>query len=243
VASYIYHALLKHDRAFVMRDAFTGPAFSADAIRAFLDTHAIPYTELPRAELLQQVAGLIAAQHVVGWFQGRMEFGPRALGNRSILADARNPENRDRVNLKIKFREGFRPFAPAVLAERCSEYFDLNEPSPYMLLVAPVRPDKRVIPAVTHVDGSARIQTVDRETNPLFYDLIAEVDRLTGVPVIINTSFNVRGEPIVCTPADAYRCFVLTGMDELVLGNYLLDKRQPLPRIEGIDWEQRFAPD
>jgi carbamoyltransferase len=243
VASYIYHTLLKHDRHFVMRHAFTGPGYSEDEIRDFLSANQIPFVELPREDLLRRVAQLIADQQVIGWFQGRMEFGPRALGSRSILADARNPENKDRVNLKIKFRESFRPFAPAVLADRCADYFELEEPSPYMLLVAQVRADKRVIPSVTHVDGSARVQTVDREVDPLFYDLIAEFDRLTGVPVIINTSFNVRGEPIVCTPTDAYRCFVLTGMDFLVLGNCLIDKRVPLPRIESVDWEQTFAPD
>ena len=243
VASYIYHSLLKHERTFVMRHAFTGPQYSDQDIREFLTGNGIPFVELGRDELLRRVAQLIAEQNVIGWFQGRMEFGPRALGNRSILSDARNPENRDRVNLKIKFREGFRPFAPSVLAERCNEYFELDEPSPFMLLVAQVRPDKRVIPSVTHVDGSARIQTVDRESNPLFYDLIAAFDRLTGVPVIINTSFNVRGEPIVCTPADAYRCFVQTGMDYLVLGNCLLDKQRPLPRIDSINWDQTFAPD
>ena len=243
VASYIYHTLLKNERRFVMRHAFTGPEYREDDIRDFLAANDIPFVELPREELLRRVAQLIADQNVIGWFQGRMEFGPRALGNRSILADARNPENRDRVNLKIKFREGFRPFAPSVLAERCQEYFELSEPSPFMLLVAQVRPDKRVIPSVTHVDGSARVQTVDRETNALFYDLIAEFDRLTGVPVIINTSFNVRGEPIVCTPQDAYRCFVQTGMDYLVLGNCLLDKQQTLPRIDSINWDQTFAPD
>jgi carbamoyltransferase len=243
VASYIYHSLLKHPRTFVMKHALTGPEYSDGDIREFLTAHAIPFVELLREELLRRVAQLIVDQHVVGWFQGRMEFGPRALGSRSILADARNPENRDRVNLKIKFRESFRPFAPAVLAERCAEYFELEEPSPFMLLVAPVRPEKRVIPSVTHVDGSARIQTVERATNPLFYDLIAEFDRLAGVPVIINTSFNVRGEPIVCTPADAYRCFVQTGMDDLVMGNCLLDKSRELPRIASVDWDRTFAPD
>jgi carbamoyltransferase len=243
IASYIHHTLLKKERSFVMRHAFTGPQYSQEEIREFLNANAIPFVELAEPELLKRVAQLIADQNVIGWFQGRMEFGPRALGNRSILADARNPENKDRVNLKIKFREGFRPFAPSVLAERSSEWFELNEPSPFMLLVAQVRPDKRVIPAVTHVDGSARVQTVDRETNRLFYDLIAEFEHLTGVPIIINTSFNVRGEPIVCSPADAYRCFVQTGMDYLVLGNCLLDKQQPLPRIESVNWNQTFAPD
>jgi carbamoyltransferase len=243
VASYIHHTLLQNERHFVMRHAFVGPGYAPEDIRTFLASNGIPFRELSREALLRQTAQWIADQHVVGWFQGRMEFGPRALGSRSILADARNPENKDRVNLKIKFREGFRPFAPAVLADRCAEYFELDEPSPFMLLVAQVRPDKRVLPSVTHVDGSARVQTVERDTNPLFYDLIAEFDRLTGVPVIINTSFNVRGEPIVCTPADAYRCFVQTGMDYLVMGNCVLDKQTPLPRIDSINWDQTFAPD
>ena len=212
-------------RTFVMHHALTGPEYSQSEVLDFLRGNGIPFVELPRQDLIRRVAQLIADQQVIGWFQGRMEFGPRALGGRSILADARNPENRDRVNLKIKFRESFRPFAPAVLAERCSEYFELEEPSPYMLLVAQVRPDKRVIPSVTHVDGSARVQTVDRETAPLFHELIAEFDRLTGVPAIINTSFNVRGEPIVCTPADAYRCFVETGMDYLVMDRFVLRKK------------------
>jgi len=243
VASYIHHSLLGHERGFVMRHAFTGPEYGPEDVREFLTGNDIPFVELPREDLLRRVARLIDEQQVVGWFQGRMEFGPRALGSRSILADARNPENRDRVNLKIKFRESFRPFAPAVLENRAAEYFELDEPSPFMLLVAQVRPERRVIPAVTHVDGSARVQTVDRETNALFYDLIAEFDRLTGVPVVINTSFNVRGEPIVCTPADAYRCFVETGMDYLVLGSCLLDKTRPLPRIPSVEWGRPFAPD
>jgi len=243
VASYIYHTLLKHDRNFVLRHDYLGPGYPDEEVREFLVGNEIPHTVLSRDELLGRTAQLIADQQVVGWFQGRMEFGPRALGNRSILADARNPENRDRVNLKIKFRESFRPFAPAVLADRVGDYFELSEPSPFMLLVAQVRPDRRTIPSVTHVDGSARVQTVEKESNPLFYDLIAEFDRLTGTPVIINTSFNVRGEPIVCSPADAYRCFVTTGMDYLVLGNCLLDKQQPMPKIASIDWDQTFAPD
>ncbi len=243
VASYIHHTLLGNERSFVMRHAFTGPGYDDDAIQSFLDGNEIPYEALPRGEVVRRVAQLIADQQVIGWFQGRMEFGPRALGNRSILADPRNPENRDRVNLKIKFRESFRPFAPAVLRERCGEFFELEEESPFMLLVAQVRPDRRVIPSVTHVDGSARVQTVDRESNPLFHDLITEFGRLTGVPVLINTSFNVRGEPIVCSPADAYRCLVQTGMDVLVMGSFLLDKTKALPRIPSIDWDRAFEPD
>ena len=146
-----------------------------------------------------------------------MEFGPRSLGARSILADARNPENYSRVNLKIKFRESFRPFAPTVILERLKDYFEFDQPSPYMLFVAQVRPDRRTIPAVTHVDGSARLQTITRDDHPLYYDLISEFEKLTGCPVVINTSFNVRGEPIVCTPLDAIKCFLRTDMDYLIL--------------------------
>jgi carbamoyltransferase len=189
------------------------------------------------------VAELIDGQTVIGWFQGRMEFGPRALGGRSIIADARNPKNKDVVNLKIKFRESFRPFAPTVLEERISEYFEIDRPSPYMLLVAPVREGKRVIPSVTHVDHSARIQSINRSQNSLYYDLIKEFDRRTGVPVIINTSFNVRGEPIVCTPEDAYRCFMRTHMDFLVLGPYLLDKKNQPAFSEDKDWREEFQLD
>jgi carbamoyltransferase len=155
-----------------------------------------------------------------------MEFGPRSLGARSILADARNPENYSRVNLKIKFRESFRPFAPTVLLERMTDYFEFDRPSPHMLFVAQVKPDRRTIPAVTHVDGSARLQTVVRDDHPMFYDLISEFEKLTGCPVVINTSFNVRGEPIVCTPLDAVKCFFRTDMDYLILGSFILDKRR-----------------
>jgi carbamoyltransferase len=172
-----------------------------------------------------------------------MEFGPRALGGRSILADARNPANKDVVNLKIKFRESFRPFAPTVLEDKVSEWFELEQPSPYMLLVAQVREDRRTIPSVTHVDGSARIQTVNREQNPLFYDLIRRFETRTGCPVIINTSFNVRGEPIVCTPHDAYLCFMRTDMDHLVLDRFVLDKREMQPLAEDVDWRNLFELD
>jgi carbamoyltransferase len=172
-----------------------------------------------------------------------MEFGPRALGSRSILADARNPENKDVVNLKIKFRESFRPFAPSVLEEKIGEYFEIDRPSPYMLLVAPVREGKRVIPSVTHVDHSARIQSISRGQNALYYDLIREFESRTGVPVIINTSFNVRGEPIVCSPEDAYRCFMRTHMDYLAMGPYLLDKKSQPPLKEDKDWREEFQLD
>ena len=203
VAAYLQHHVFGQPREFVMRSAFLGPGYESDEIRAFLEVKGAVFEELDREALLASTAAAIADQEVVGWFQGRMEFGPRALGARSILADPRNPENQDRVNLKIKFRESFRPFAPAVLAERAGEYFELDRESPFMMLVAQTRDGRAKLPATTHVDGSARVQTVDRETNPLFHDLLRAFGAATGTPVLINTSFNVRGEPIVCTPADA----------------------------------------
>ena len=225
VAALIWNSVLGNPRTFVWPHAYWGPEYSdADVLRV-LEKAGVPYKRYGRRELLETTARLIAEQNVVGWFQGRMEFGPRALGNRSILADARNPANKDVVNLKIKFRESFRPFAPAVLAERASEYFDIDRPSPYMLLTAQVHPERRVIPAVTHLDGSARLQTVTKEENPLFYDLIQEFDRQTGVPVIINTSYNVRGEPIILSPEDAFRCFMRTKMDALVMHDCVILKR------------------
>ena len=243
VAAYIWNTMLRNPRTFVWKHAYWGPEYGKEEIRSYLHKHGIPYKECSREELLQRTAKLIADQNVVGWFQGRMEFGPRALGSRSILADARNPANRDVVNLKIKFRESFRPFAPSVLAEKCPEYFELDRDSPYMLLVAQVRPDRRVIPSVTHVDGSARIQTVRREDCPLYYDLIAEFERQTGCPVIINTSFNVRGEPIICTPHDAYLCFMRTKMDHLVMDHFILDKKDQKELTDDIDWQREFPLD
>ncbi|HUI30244.1 MAG TPA: carbamoyltransferase [Candidatus Acidoferrales bacterium] len=224
VAYYVNNTILGNPRTYVMNDVFLGPEFSDEQIENLLKSKNISYRKCDRHELLQETGRLIADQKVVGWFQGRMEFGPRALGNRSIIADARNPKNQSIVNLKIKFRESFRPFAPTILEDRMEEYFEFDRPGPFMLFVANVRPDKRVIPAVTHVDGSARLQTISREQNQLYYDLIAEFDRQTGCPVIINTSFNVRGEPIVCTPEDAWRCFMRTEMDCLVMGNFILEK-------------------
>jgi carbamoyltransferase len=243
VAAYINSSVLGNARTFVWSHAYWGPAYSTDEIRSYLEKHDIPFREHSREDLLATTARLIGEQNVVGWFQGRMEFGPRSLGNRSILADARNPANKDVVNLKIKFRESFRPFAPTVLAERCSEWFEIECDSPYMLLVAQVRPERRTIPSVTHVDGSARIQTIRREDNPLYYDLIQEFDRQTGCPVIINTSFNVRGEPIVCTPHDAYLCFMRTKMDYLVLDHFVLDKKDQPGLTDDIDWEREFPLD
>ncbi len=234
VAYYIYHDLLQRERGSPWTHAYLGPTFTEDDIGDVLRKYGVTrYRRMEAPELIEETVRLIDEQNVVGWFQGRMEFGPRALGNRSILADARNPENQDRVNLKIKFRESFRPFAPSVLEESVVDWFELDRPSPYMLLVADVRPDRRTIPSVTHVDGSARIQTVNRETNPLYYDLIKAFEKRTGCPVIINTSFNVRGEPIVCTPEDAFLCFMRTHMDFLVAGPFLLDKRE-MPAIPNL---------
>ena len=226
-----------------MDHAFWGPAWSDDAIRRTLDARGAPYRSVSREQMIEETArSLDEDQAVIGWFQGRMEWGPRSLGSRSILADARNRENWQRVNLKIKFRESFRPFAPAVLAERASEWFDIDRESPYMLLVCPVR-EGRSIPAVTHVDGSARLQTVTREAHAEFYDLLAAFDQRTGCPVLINTSFNVRGEPIVCSPDDAYLCFMRTHMDILVLGNQILRKEEQPELHEDFDWRERFELD
>jgi carbamoyltransferase len=225
-AFIVYNSLLGHPRKFVMRHANWGPEYSNDEIREFLDNQGASYEELPQEEMLRRTARLIAEDKVVGWFQGRMEFGPRALGARSILANPRNPDMKNIINGKIKFREWFRPFAPSVLRERVSDYFDLDGDSPFMLLVPDVLQDKRsLLPAVTHEDGTGRVQTVTREDNPLYYELIEEFERITGIPVVVNTSFNVRGEPIVCSPADAYQCFMRTGIDVLVMGNYVLTEK------------------
>ena len=228
-----------------MRGAQLGPAFSDEEIQTELDRANAVYERLSAAEIAARTAALLAGENVVGWFQGRMEFGPRALGARSILADPRNPKMQALINLKIKFREGFRPFAPSVLEDCAGEYFDLDGESPYMLIVAPVKESRRLplpsnsekwgidllnvprsdIPAVTHLDYSARIQTVSRERTPQYHQLITEFFRLTGCPLLVNTSFNVRGEPIVCTPADAYRCFMRTHLDYLVIGSFVLSKK------------------
>ena len=225
-AFYIYNMLLKNERAFTWSHNFLGPEYSDGAIEQVIQQLGLTSERYTADLLLKKTAHLIADQYVVGWFQGRMEFGPRSLGARSILADPRNPENYSRVNLKIKFRESFRPFAPTVIFERLQDYFEFDRPSPYMLYVAQVRQDRRTIPAVTHVDGSARLQTITRDDHPLFYDLIGEFEKLTGCPVVINTSFNVRGEPIVCSPLDAIKCFLQTDMDYLVLGSFILEKRK-----------------
>jgi carbamoyltransferase len=242
-ALFVDNCVLDNPRKTRMEHAYWGPSFSDEAIRSYLDARGARYRSLPRNEMIAETARrLNDDQAVVGWFQGRLEWGPRSLGSRSIIADARNEENWKRVNLKIKFRESFRPFAPAVLAEKASEWFDIDRESPYMLLVCQVREGKH-IPAVTHVDGSARLQTVTRESHPEFYDLLAAFDEQTDCPVLINTSFNVRGEPIVCTPDDAYLCFMRTQMDVLVLGNQILLKEDQPELVEDFDWRERYELD
>ncbi len=242
-ALFIHNCVLKKPRSTKMDHAYWGPSFSDAAIKSYLDERGAPYRTLERDEMIQESARrLDVDQAVIGWFQGRLEWGPRSLGCRSILADARNEENWKRVNLKIKFRESFRPFAPAVLAEKASEWFEIDRESPYMLLVCQVNPDRK-IPAVTHVDGSARLQTVTRDAQPEFYDLLAAFDQMTGCPVLINTSFNVRGEPIVCSPQDAYLCFMRTEMDVLVLGNQILLKEEQPELHEDGDWRDRYQLD
>jgi carbamoyltransferase len=247
-----------------MKGAYLGPHFNDSDIKAFLDKVGAVYHKLERTTLLATTAGLLAEEKVVGWFNGRMEFGPRSLGARSILGDPRSPRMQAQMNLKIKFREGFRPFAPSVLRERVAEYFELDADSPYMLLVAPVKKERLIpasdeqqqlwgieqinvvrsdIPAVTHIDNSARVQTVSRDVNPDYYDLILEFEKLTGCPVVVNTSFNVRGEPIVCTPKDAHTCFMRTHIDALVLGPYLLHKEEQDDWHETEDWRWQFQLD
>jgi carbamoyltransferase len=225
-ATYLYHSVLREERRDVMQTAYLGPEFSDEEIQAFLRGHEVPFQALERDQIAPVVGRLLAEGNVIGWFQGRMEFGPRALGARSILANPTEEAMRDKVNAKIKHREQFRPFAPSVLREAASTYFTFDgrdRESPFMLLVAEVRPDKRhLVPAITHADGTARVQTVSREQQPLYYDLIEAFGKLTGVPVLLNTSFNVRGEPIVCTPAEAFNSFSHTDMDYLVLGNALV---------------------
>ena len=247
-----------------MQGAYLGPDYSPEEIESYLrSVHAV-YRRLDRASRFREVAELIADEKVIGWFNGRMEFGPRALGNRSIIGDPRSPRMQAQMNLKIKFREGFRPFAPSVLRERVDEYFELDYDSPYMLLVAPVKTERQIpmtreqeslwgidqlnvvrsdLPAITHIDYSARVQTVTRETNPDYYDLIEAFEARTGCAVIVNTSFNVRGEPIVCTPHDAYVCFMRTDLDYLVLGPFILDKASQPEWQETSDWRTLFQLD
>jgi carbamoyltransferase len=247
-----------------MKGGYLGPAFSNEHIERFLAAQNAPYVRLPDADLLDRVSDELAAGKVIGWFQGRMEFGPRALGGRSIIGDARSTRMQSVMNLKIKYRESFRPFAPSVLRERVADYFEMDTDSPYMLLVAPVLERRRTpvtdeqqqlwgidllnvprsdIPAVTHIDHSARIQTVHESTNPRYYGLIKAFEAKTGCGVIVNTSFNVRGEPIVGSPADAYRCFMRTEMDVLVLENCVLVKSEQKPLEEDSDWRKEFELD
>ena len=267
-ALFAWHQILDKERKAddvndSQRGSYLGPAYRNDEIRAYLETQKIPFTELTDDELPEKIADLINAQKVIGWFYGRMEFGPRALGARSIIGDARSPKMQELMNLKIKFRESFRPFAPSVLREKLSDWFELDEESPYMLLVAPVSKNRRreitdnqslfglqkllttrsEIPAVTHVDYSARIQTVTDQHQPMFYRMIKKFDERYGCPVIINTSFNVRGEPIVATPDDAFTCFMRTNMDYLLLGNFLLEKNEQKPLDKDIDWLREFELD
>jgi len=247
-----------------MKGAYLGPRFSNQQIKDFLDAQGAPYEQLDDEVLMPRLAQLLEEENVIGWFQGRMEFGPRALGGRSIIGDARSRRMQSVMNLKIKYRESFRPFAPVVKFDKVNEWFVHEGRSPYMLIVAPVREDKRIpmteeqqklfgieklnvprsrIPAVTHVDYSARVQTVHPETNPRFYQLLDAFEERTGCPVLVNTSFNVRGEPIVCSPEDAYRCFMRTEMDYLVMENILVAKQhQPKWEEEG-DWRQEFELD
>jgi carbamoyltransferase len=247
-----------------MRGSYLGPSFSGEGIQKFLQENGYPYWALEGDAWAEQIASLLADGRVVGLFHGPMEYGPRALGNRSILADARSSKMQSHLNLATKFRESFRPFAPAVLEERVHDWFELDVPSPYMLLVANLREDKchprqgdkealpleewvnqprSVVPAITHVDYSARIQTVSQETNPTFHAILSYFERMTGCPLVVNTSFNVRSEPIVCTPADAYQCFMRTGIDVLVLNKFFLLKSQQPAWEETVDWKRDFGLD
>jgi len=268
-ALYAWHQYLDKPRTAdnvndFQKGSYLGPEFSNDQTRAFLQRHKLPYVEVPTEDIPEKVADLIADEKVIGWHQGRMEFGPRALGARSILGDARSPKMQETMNLKIKYRESFRPFAPCVTAERVSDYFEIDRASPYMLLVADVKKERQKpmtdeernffgmeklyvvrsdVPAITHVDYSARLQSAHKETNQLYHDTIEAFDKKHGCAVIINTSFNVRGEPIVCTPEDAYKCFMRTEMDYLMVGNYLLDKTQQPEFVDDLDWREEFVLD
>ncbi len=248
----------------LQQGSYLGPAYDNDQVLQFLERHELPHRYLETEPLLEEVSELLQQDKVIGWFQGRMEFGPRALGNRSIIGDARSPAMQKKMNLKIKFRESFRPFAPSALAEKVSDWFEIDRESPYMLLVADVKKEKQrpmtakeerlwgidklnivrsEIPAVTHVDYSARLQTVHAEDNSLYHAMIDRFYRKTGCPVIVNTSFNVRGEPIVESPQDAYKCFMRTEMDVLVLGNFLLRKEDQPQFHDQIDWRQVYELD
>jgi len=269
VAQLIWHRQCGQPRGVTsgkdaMKGAYLGPGYTDDEIEAYLKSVGAVYRRLERLPLLETAARLLADEKIVGWFNGRMEFGPRALGSRSILGDPRSPRMQAQMNIKIKFREGFRPFAPSVLRERVSDWFELDCDSPYMLLVAPVKKERQIpmtaeqrtlwgldllnqprsdIPAVTHIDYSARVQTVSRDVSPDYYDLIRGFEKLTGCPVVVNTSFNVRGEPIVCSPKDAHTCFMRTHIDALVLGPFLLHNVEQPAWEETRNWKQEFQLD
>ncbi len=267
-ASIAWHQKLDHERstngADKMSGSYLGPAYSADEIKAQLDQHGAVYERLDDAELFGKAAEILEQEHVIGWFQGRMEFGPRALGGRSIVGDPRSSKMQSVMNLKIKYRESFRPFAPSVLADRVSDYFEMDSTSPYMLIVAPVREELRIpmteeqsnlfgieklnvprseLPAITHVDYSARVQTVHENTNPRYHALLKAFEKQTGCGVVVNTSFNVRGEPIVATPDDAYRCFMRTEMDYLILEDFILAKTDQPHWDDDDSWKEEFELD
>lgn len=265
-ALYVHYQFLNNERAGfrcdLMKGAYLGPSFNNDEIQETLDSMGAIYHRTPEEKLVSVIAGEMSEEKVIGWFQGRMEFGPRALGSRSILGDARSEKMQSLMNLKIKFRESFRPFAPSILEEKTGEYFDTARPSPYMLFTAQVKEDKliktdaegktgldllkmkrSVVPAITHVDNSARLQTVSEMYNPLYYRLLKEFEKLTGCPLIINTSFNVRGEPIVCTPTDAYRCFMGTDIDVLAIGDFILYKNEQPKNLELSKWKKSLIKD
>jgi len=268
-ALFTWHQYLGNKRTITANQdsqngSYLGPSYGNEVIKIFLDSNAIKHKELSDIELVNEVANLLNEEKVIGWFNGRSEFGPRALGNRSIIGDARSQKMQSIMNLKIKFRESFRPFAPSVLEEKVSDYFEMDVPSPYMLLVADVKKERQKkmtdaeeklfgieklnikrsdIPAVTHIDYSARVQTVNKKTNPLYHSVISKFDELYGSAVLVNTSFNVRGEPIVNKPEEAYTCFMRTDMDYLLLGNFLLDKNEMAELKKDIDWKKEFELD
>ncbi|HSR16828.1 MAG TPA: carbamoyltransferase C-terminal domain-containing protein, partial [Ignavibacteriaceae bacterium] len=269
-AAYIVHyhyldkPLANKSNKDLQKGSYLGPSYKNKDIKDFLDKNNLPYDYYETDDLLNETVNLLLHEKVIGWFQGRMEFGPRALGSRSIIGDARLPEMQKKMNLKIKFRESFRPFAPSILAEKVSEWFDLDHESPYMLLVADIKKEKckkiemeekdcwgidqlnmvrSEVPAITHIDYSARIQTVNKDDNPRYYTLLSKFYEKTKCPIIINTSFNVRGEPIVESPLDAYKCFMRTEMDALVLENFILYKENQPEFHDNIDWRQVYELD
>lgn len=268
-ALFVWHQYLDNKRKAdnktdFMKGAYLGPKFENDTIASYLKKKECSFQILTDEELPEKIADLIVAEKVIGWFQGRMEFGPRALGSRTIIGDARSSEMQKTMNLKIKYRESFRPFAPSIRAENISDYFEIDRESPYMLLVADVKKSKQIkmsaeqnsyfgleklnvirseVPAITHVDYSARIQSVNKQTNPRYHAMLTKLYEKYDCPVIVNTSFNVRGEPIVCTPEDAYLCFMRTEMDYLIMGNYLLEKSEQKPLASNSDWRNEFELD